>query len=127
MARKFSEECLRELTKLMRSDDGTVPLQAKIAAINSILDRGLGKPMQPAAGNPSRRTLLSMSARTLNLQLHPEATAARNDQHGTSEKLLIFSSQRNSTCDQSQNRPRAWCDGHMYNIWAPRTMVDFAA
>ena len=41
----MSAECLEELAKLMRAAD--TPPQAKIAAINSILDRGLGKPMQP--------------------------------------------------------------------------------
>ena len=45
MARELSVECLEELAKLMRSTE--TPPQAKIAAINSILDRGLGKPMQP--------------------------------------------------------------------------------
>ena len=44
MARELSVECLEELAKLMRSTE--IPPQAKIAAINSILDRGLGKPMQ---------------------------------------------------------------------------------
>jgi hypothetical protein len=44
-ARELSTECLEELAKITRSAD--TPPQARIAAINSILDRGLGKPMQP--------------------------------------------------------------------------------
>ena len=45
LARELSAEGIEELAKLMR--DNSIPPQAKIAAINSILDRGLGKPMQP--------------------------------------------------------------------------------
>jgi hypothetical protein len=45
LARELSAEGIEELAKLMRNK--TIPPQAKIAAINSILDRGLGRPMQP--------------------------------------------------------------------------------
>jgi hypothetical protein len=44
LARELSAEGIEELAKLMR--DENIPPQAKIAAINSILDRGLGRPIQ---------------------------------------------------------------------------------
>ena len=45
LARSFSAEAIEKLVELMR--DKTMPPRAVIAAIDSILDRGLGKPMQP--------------------------------------------------------------------------------
>ena len=45
LARTFSAEAIEKLVELMR--DKTMPPRAVIAAIDSILDRGLGKPMQP--------------------------------------------------------------------------------
>ena len=48
MAREFSEEAILKLAELMRSKD--VPPNTVIAAINSLLDRGVGKPVQPSDG-----------------------------------------------------------------------------
>jgi hypothetical protein len=45
LARSFSAEAIEELVAIMRAGD--LPPRARIAAIDSILDRGLGKPMQP--------------------------------------------------------------------------------
>ena len=45
LARSFSAEAIEELAAIMRARD--LPPRARIAAIDSILDRGLGKPMQP--------------------------------------------------------------------------------
>jgi hypothetical protein len=45
LARSFSAEAIEELVAIMRARD--LPPRARIAAIDSILDRGLGKPMQP--------------------------------------------------------------------------------
>ena len=45
LARSFSTEAIEKPVELMR--DKTMPRRAVIAAIDSILDRGLGKPMQP--------------------------------------------------------------------------------
>src|SRR5262245_57020828 len=44
LARTFSAEAIEKLVELMR--DKTMPPRAVIAAIDSLLDRGLGKPMQ---------------------------------------------------------------------------------
>jgi hypothetical protein len=43
--RARSQRAIDELAAIMRARD--LPPSARIAAINSILDRGLGKPMQP--------------------------------------------------------------------------------
>jgi hypothetical protein len=45
LARSFSAEAIEELAAIMRARD--LPPRARIAAIDSILDRDLGKPMQP--------------------------------------------------------------------------------
>jgi hypothetical protein len=49
LARSFSAEAIEELVAIMRARD--LPPRARIAAIDSILDRGLGKPMQPMQNN----------------------------------------------------------------------------
>ena len=47
LAREFSEEAILKLAELMRGKG--VPANTVIAAINSLLERGIGKPVQPTA------------------------------------------------------------------------------
>ena len=51
LARGFSEEGLLKLAEMMRSKD--VPPNTVLAAINSLLDRGMGKPTQVTAAELS--------------------------------------------------------------------------
>ena len=88
MARELSVECLEELAKLMRSTE--TPPQAKIAAINSILDRGLGKPMQPMQqqhldenGQPTS-PVFNVTVRRHEQQPGPSATRQANGRVGDS-------------------------------------------
>jgi hypothetical protein len=45
LARSIAAEAIEELAAIMRARD--LPPRARIAAIDSLLDRGLGKPTQP--------------------------------------------------------------------------------
>src|SRR5215470_17777923 len=50
LAHEFSEEAILKLAELMRGKG--VPPKTVIAAINSLLDRGIGKPMQATGVEP---------------------------------------------------------------------------
>lgn len=49
-ARKYTERALYTLNEIM--EDVEAPPTARVAAANSILDRGWGKPVQTIAGDP---------------------------------------------------------------------------
>lgn len=49
-ARGYTEKALTTLAKIM--EDVEAPPTARVAAANSILDRGWGKPLQTISGDP---------------------------------------------------------------------------
>lgn len=49
LARSHTETALNVLAGIMRQDEA--PAAARVAAANSLLDRGWGKPTQPIAGD----------------------------------------------------------------------------
>lgn len=51
LARAHTETALRTLASIMTKEDA--PDAARVAAANSLLDRGWGKPTQPIAGDDS--------------------------------------------------------------------------
>jgi hypothetical protein len=51
LARDHSEDAIRTLAQIMRSDEATP--SARVAAASAILDRGYGKPPQFVTGDPS--------------------------------------------------------------------------
>jgi hypothetical protein len=55
LARSYAPEAIRELARLAKE---AVSEQARVSAINSLLDRGYGKPSQTVEAGPELRKLI---------------------------------------------------------------------
>lgn len=74
LARQCSEQCIAGLLKIANNEKA--PAQARVAAYNSLLDRGLGKPTQGITIGPKTESFEEMSDAEL------RAIAATGDNNG---------------------------------------------